>query len=135
MIKQDLLKDTKIVVDCLTAHYTNCITDTLKSNWVLRVESYKQSDEWIKSPKSDWDHHEGRRFNDNERVVDVILGCMRLQINKLLGNEHDGTELSESSFDTYIKTIDENKLNEWIDAALHYSAGCDHWYTFEKDWG
>jgi len=133
---KSLITDVEVNVDCLTAHYNDLVNKGQKALWVLQVESYKESDTWLNEPKGvDDQYHEGRRFNDNERVVDVILGCMRLQINKYLGeNRYEENELSESSFETYINSIDESKFNEWINAALHYSAGCDHWYTFEKEW-
>ena len=129
----NLLQDVEVHVDCLTAHYNNRVHDWRKALWALQVESYKESEQWLNEPKGvDDNYHEGRRFNDNERIVDVILGCMRLQINKYLGEHNLGD--SESSFKTYINSIDESKFNEWINAALHYSAGSDHYYTFEKEW-
>lgn len=133
---KSLITDVEVKVDCLTAHYNDLVPKTLHKDWVSKVESYKESDTWLNEPKGvDDQYHEGRRFHDNDRVVDVILGCMRLQINKHLGeNRYEENDLSESSFETYINSIDESKLIEWINAALHYSAGCDHWYTFEKEW-
>jgi len=131
----NLLSEVEVKVDCLTAHYNNRIDETRKALWALQVESYKESRQWFTEPKGvDDNYYEGRRFNDNDRIVDVILGCMRLQINKYLG-EHQ-LELSESAFETYVNTINEDNdhLNRWINAALHYSAGCDHWYKFEKEW-
>jgi hypothetical protein len=135
---KSLITDVEVNVDCLTAHYNNLVDKGKKALWVLQVESYKESRQWFTEPKGvDDNYHEGRRFNDNDRIVDVILGCMRLQINKYLDGDrwsHEENELSESAFETYVNTVDEDKLNQWINAALHYSAGCDHWYTFEKEW-
>ena len=134
----NLLQDVEVHVDCLTAHYNNRVHDWRKALWALQVESYKESEQWLNEPKGvDDNYHEGRRFNDNDRIVDVILGCMRLQINKYLGEDrYEENELSESTFETYVNLINEDNelLNKWINAALHYSAGCDHWYTFEKEW-
>ncbi len=135
----DLHINPTVKVNCLTAHYNDLVPNKLHDYWVLKVKSYKDSDTWLNEPKGVDDmYHEGRRYHDNKRVVDVILGCMRQQIQQqLFGNIH--SEIDESilakSFEHYINNIDERKLNEWINAALHYSAGCDHWYTFEKDWG
>ena len=132
---KSLLNDVEVNVDCLTSYYKNLVDKGQRALWVLQVETYKESEEWSNTEKNEWDYHEGRRFNDNDRIVDVILGCMRLQINKYLGeNQFEEHELTESAFETYITSIDENKLDEWINAALLYSAGCDHWYTFEKEW-
>lgn len=135
----DLQNNVPVKVDCLTAHYNDLVPKGQRALWVLQVESYKDSDQWLNEPKGVDDmYYEGRRYNDNDRVVDVILGCMRQQIQKyLFGSIHGEIDesISTKSFETYINSIDENKLNEWINAALHYSAGCDHWYTFEKDWG
>jgi hypothetical protein len=134
----NILNETKVKVDCLTAHYNNLVPKKLHKYWVNKVESYKDSDTWLNEPKGVDDmYYEGRRYNDNDRVVDVILGCMRQQIQQhLFGSIHSEIDesLSAKSFEFYITTIDEKKLNEWINAALHYSAGCDHWYTFEKEW-
>ena len=129
----NLLQNVKVQTDCLTGYCHDLVTIEQLDNWALQVAKYKQSEEWLSDPKGvDDNYHEGRRFNDNERIVDVILGCMRLQINKYLGEHNLGD--SESSFKIYINSIGESKFNEWINAALHYSAGCDHWYTFEKEW-
>lgn len=137
----DLHINPSVKVDCLTAHHKDLVPKKLHRYWVLKVESYKDSVTWLNEPKGvDDNYHEGRRFNDNDRVVDVILGCMRQQIQKQLYGQIFNIigEIDESilakSFEHYINNIDEEKLNEWINAALHYSAGCDHWYTFEKEW-
>ena len=135
---KSLVTDVEVNVDCLTAHYNDLVNKGQKALWVLQVESYKESDQWLNEPKGVDDmYYEGRRYHDNERVVDVILGCMRLQIQKhLFGKIHGEIDepILAKAFETYINSIDENKFNEWINAALHYSAGCDHWYTFEKEW-
>ena len=134
----NLLQNVKVQTDCLTGYYHDLVTIEQLDNWALQVAKYKQSEEWLSDPKGvDDNYHEGRRFNDNDRIVDVILGCMRLQINKYLGEDrYEENELSESTFETYVNLINEDNelLNKWINAALHYSAGCDHWYTFEKEW-
>lgn len=111
----DLHINPTVKVNCLTAHYNDLVPKKLHSYWVLKVESYKDSDTWLKEPKGVDDmYYEGRRFNDNNRVVDVILGCMRQQIQKqLFGKIHE--EVDESilakSFEHYINNIDERKLN------------------------
>ena len=133
-----LLNDVKVNVDCLTFYPKDLVDKGQRALWVLQVETYKESDEWKNTEKNEWDYYEARRFNDNDRVVDVIFGCIKKSINKYItGSEmnQDDQQLVNDTFEFYINNLDENKLDEWINAALLYSAGCDHWYTFEKDWG
>ena len=119
---KSLLNDVEVNVDCLTSYYKNLVDKGQRALWVLQVESYKESDQWLNEPKGVDDmYHEGRRFNDNDRVVDVILGCMRQQIQKqLFGSIHGETDESilAKSFEHYITNIDESKLNEWINRSV-----------------
>ena len=116
----NILNKTKVKVDCLTAHYNDLVPKKLHKYWVNKVKSYKDSDKWLNEPKGVDDmYHEGRRYNDNDRVVDVILGCMRQQIQRhLFGNGSIHGEIDESllakSFEFYITTIDEKKLKSSI---------------------
>ena len=91
-----LIHDVPVKVDCLTAHYYDLVPKKLHKYWVNKTESYKDSDTWLNEPKGVDDmYHEGRRYHDNKRVVDVILGCMRQQIQQqLFGNIH--SEIDES---------------------------------------
>ncbi len=135
---KSLLNDVEVNVDCLTFYPKDLVDKGQRALWVLQVETYKESDEWKNTEKNEWDYYEARRFNDNDRVVDVIFGCIKKSINKYItGSEmnQDDQQLVNDTFEFYINNLDENKLDEWINAALLYSAGCDHWYTFEKDWG
>ena len=74
---KSLLNDVEVNVDCLTSYYKNLVDKGQRALWVLQVETYKESEEWSNTEKNEWDYHEGRRFNDNDRIVDVILGCIQ----------------------------------------------------------
>ena len=139
--EKTLIDKVKIKVNCMCAYPKHLIQESDYKGMELAVKSYKKTKEWEKTEKNEWDYYEGRRFNDNDRIVHVILCNMKLAINThLFDNPHGDTinktneQLMEDAFLLYATSIESTIINQWINAALIYSAGCDHWYTFEKEW-
>ena len=138
------IKEIEVNVTGITAYPKHLIDLSGRVSIQTAIKNYKNSKEWNLVEKPDYMYLEGWRFEDNERVCDAILGNIRLAINSHLfeGNKHADIkdphkkQLMEDSFLVYLQSLtnDSQKLNEWIKSSLLYSAGCDYWYTYEKDW-
>ena len=135
-MKHPILEEIQPKVNSFTSYPTHRVTNEKYQYIVSFVEKYKLTEEWAKTPKPENYYHEGRRYHDNERVTSVILGSIRLCIQswfKELALVPEKIDYEEA-FEYYVKEINDEKLTEWVNTALLYSAGCDHWYTFEKEY-
>ena len=145
MVKENA-QEIKIEVNCITAYPKHLVDNSTLNELVLAVREYKKTDEWDSVEKPDYMYLEGSRFKDNEHLAKVILGNIRLCINKSLfdGNQHGdhdplNEQLMEDVFVQYLSSLTNsvkgnNTLKEWIKATLLYSAGSDYWYKYEKEW-
>jgi len=143
---KSLITDVIVDVHCVTSYPKHIVNADQYLDIIDAISEYKKSNEWISAEKPDYMYYEGRRFNDNERICDAILGNIRLGINKSIfdGNKHADIsdplkqQIMEDSFLVYLQYLicanDLQKLNEWIKSSLLYSAGSDYWYKYEKDW-
>ena len=105
---KSLINGVEVHVDCLTSYPNELVNKDDYQHLVNLVESYKQTVEWDKTPKPDYDYYEGRRYHDNERVADVIYGNIRLSINRFLGEKRFSGDAPDTHelFSHYIKLID-----------------------------
>ena len=130
--------EVQIKVNSLAGYDSNAFPENFEENLIKTITETKESEGWseyLKSINSDW--MPGRRYEDNERVAHVIMGAMyNAVINSLKIDRFDKSNqpLIEMRCLAYTTNIDNETLNEWIYKALDYSGGCDHWYTYEKDW-
>jgi hypothetical protein len=64
--------------------------------------------------------YKGSRYYSNDRLLEVALGSIfdYFEGNHILSIDLSKLDFEEIAYDTII-----------------YSMSCDHWYTFEKDWG
>jgi hypothetical protein len=68
------------------------------------------------------------------------------QASEMVVNEYNNKEFARGHyeefffeydmyFQSYVNSVNAEDLTQWVDSCLEYSGGCDHWYTYEKDWG
>jgi hypothetical protein len=139
-------EEVEITVNCMTPHTSEVVPAKFRALLAKLINEMKVSSKLAFMPEIDHDggFMKGRRYNDTNRCVDVILGNMyrncRANINEYLGRNPNGfySELNNSVdgyFSKYIQRVRYTDMLIWTDACLRYSARCDHWYTYEKDWG
>ena len=142
MVKENA-KEIQIEVNCITSYPKHLVDADQYLDINDAIAEYKKSDEWKSIEKPDYMYLEGRRFHDDEHLTNVILGNIRLCINKsLFGFEHGdsnnplNSQLMEDVYVEYLPSLlkSTKELNKWIKETLLYSAGSDYWYTYEKEW-
>ena len=111
--------------------------------FVSRVEQIiaEVKKEWD-AEKWDVDHtnskYKGNRYNNKERILQVILGNIRSSHeNEIRKNGADWETANNESFAAAVewsKHVTDEELKIIVNRALEYSASADYWYTFEKEW-
>jgi hypothetical protein len=119
----------KIHVDHLGFPDSNQFPFGFKEKLIESVDTAKNSKIWKDHPDQTDSFLKGRRYNDSDRVARCILA------NIATSHKHINEDDRHITVYTYIEKLNDEDLTMWVDSALHYSGGCDHWYTFEKDWG
>ena len=132
-----------IKVDCMCYHDKKLVPQQFRDSLTELVNKAKGSPLWLSRPELDGDFLKGYRYNDTDRCVDVILGNMRLASTRIVNEYNDKPtygfwkELEpeiDIHFSSYLTKYTPEELTQWVDACLEYSGGCDHWYTYEKQW-
>jgi hypothetical protein len=134
-----MLEPIKIHVNCLTGYSPNCFPEYFEEKLVKRIVEVKKTENLTDQFQGDW--IPGRRYEDNDRVASVIMGCISQSVakhiipGKMRFDENGKVNpLLEMRCLAYTTNMDTETLDKWIIEALDYSGGCDHWYTYEKDW-
>ena len=70
------------------------------------------------------EHHKGRRYNDDERIGQVLLSFIF---------EECGFDLEKSR--SRFLSLNSQEIEPYIKKAILESASADYYYTYEKDWG
>jgi hypothetical protein len=129
----------KVSVSGYGGYNSEFFPEGFKQKLVEAVIATKQSDTFKQYDfGSDW--MSGRRVEDNERVASVILGEMyNSAIESFTGSRFaDRTPevnlLAQMNCLALCENMSDSDIQEWVMAALSYSGGCDHWYTYEKQW-
>jgi len=132
-----MLEPIKIHVNCLTGYSPNCFPEKFKENLVKRIIEIKETEtlvfgnEWIP----------GRRYNDNDRVASVIMGCISQSVAEHIiprqsrfDKDGNPNPLLEMRCLAYTTNMDAEIFDKWIYEALDYSGDTDYYYKYEKDW-
>ena len=134
-----------IRVDCMCYHDKSLVSESFRLMLHSIIEQAKESPLWLSRPEvcHKTDFKKGYRYKDTDRCVDVILGNMRLASQRIVNEYNDKptsgfyTELDADiniHFAHYLNRYTSEELTQWVDSCLEYSGGCDHWYTYEKQW-
>jgi hypothetical protein len=136
----------EISVNCMTSYNSEVVPTRFCALLTKLIHETKESNKWVMMPEVDHDDGfmKGSRYHDTDRCVNVILGNMyrncRSSVNEYLGRNPNGhySELNnsvDSYFAKYIQKVRHTDAVKWVNSCLKYSGSCDHWYTYEKDWG
>ena len=114
----------KVNVNCLTSHDKSLVSGDFRNKLTFLLDKAKETDYWKTLPEvcHETSFKKGRRYKDTERCVSVILGCVWRACE------------DENQFINYLDEINSEELTQLVDDCLRYSGGCDHWYTYEKEW-
>jgi len=136
----------KIDVNCLTSHDKSLVSGAFRLKLTNLLDKAKASDHWKNYPEvcHETSFMKGRRYNDTDRCVNVILGSFR-QACEMVVNDNNNNEFSFGHYEefaaeydfyfvSYLEQVNAEDLTQWVDSCLKYSGGCDHWYTYEKEW-
>jgi hypothetical protein len=114
--------------------HDNSIFDPLRESGLKRIALLKASiSKTIPEGNNDKGLLCGHRWGDDNRIFYTACGMAIEHVNKEANKPH--YESNESLALEYMQSLNQQDIDQLYIKAMLDAASCDHWYTYEKDWG